>query len=229
MTSLIEGLMRLAGEAEPYLGLLRVGEGEVRIAIALTDSGEEATVILGDEISVSKRVDEPDLRLTMERHAFEEILRGDADFGALIGRSKMSDIRPINFEFLDPDRVAVASEALKAMRTFFFTPGRVKAKDLRADKTGEAHGAHPIPLVYWDGVRCAWYAVREGEVLNEAGERDPYPQVFVILRGRGTFILDDAQLELRHNTAIYVPPNSIHQIRAEEDVEAIWLAWGAPP
>lgn len=226
MTGLVEGLRRLLEEAELYLELLK-REDEVRIAVALTDSGEAATLVVGDRIRVVEGLEEPDLRLTMEKRVFEEILRGDADFGALIGRSKMSDVRPINFEFLNPNRLAAASEALPMM-AFFFTPGKVKVKELRAELAGEAHGAHPIPLVYWDGLRSAWYMVRKGEVLNEEGERDPYPQAFMILRGRGAFILDDVELELRPNTVIYVPRNSVHQIRADEDVEAIWIAWQTP-
>jgi len=229
LTSLIEGLRRLAEEAEPYLDLMKTEGGDVRIAVTLTDSGEGAALVVGDGITVAEEQGEPDIRLTMEKRVFEGILRGGADFGALIGRSKMSDVRPINFELLNMERAAVASEVLKAMMTFFFTPGRVKVKALRPELAGEAHGAHPIPLVYWDGVRFAWYAVRAGEVLNEEGERDPYPQAFVILRGRGVFVIDDARLELRRNTVIYVPPNSVHQIRADEDVEAIWIAWRAPP
>lgn len=43
------------------------------------------------------------------------------------------------------------------------------------------------------------------------------------------FALDEAELELRPSTVVYVPPNSLHQIRADEDVEAIWIAWKTPP
>jgi len=28
---------------------------------------------------------------------------------------------------------------------------------------------------------------------------------------------------------IYVPKNCLHQLRADEDVEAVWLAWQTPP
>ena len=120
-------------------------------------------------------------------------------------------------------------EVIKAGMTFFFTPGRVKVREPRPELAGEAHGAHPIPLVYWDDLRTAWYVVRKGEVMNEEGERDPYPQAVVVLKGKGVFILDKAELELRPGTVVYEPPNSMHQIRAEEDVEAIWIAWKTPP
>jgi mannose-6-phosphate isomerase-like protein (cupin superfamily) len=66
-------------------------------------------------------------------------------------------------------------------------------------------------------------------VLNEAGERDPYPQVMILLRGKGIIVLDGVEIELRPSTAVYIPANSLHQIRAEDDVEALWLAWKAPP
>lgn len=227
MTGLVEGLRSLVEDAKLYFDLLKLEEGEVRIAVELTDSRETATIILGDTIRLVEGAEEPDLLPSMQIHVFDEILRGDADFGALIGRSKMSDVRPINFKILNPNRTTTISEALK-MIVLLFTPGRVKVKELHEELAGEAHGAHPIPLVYWDGVRFAWYVVKEGEVLNEAGERNPYPQAFVILRGRGSFILDDIELELRPNTVIYVPCNSVHQIKAEADVEAIWLAWQTP-
>lgn len=37
------------------------------------------------------------------------------------------------------------------------------------------------------------------------------------------------EAELRPNIAVYVPINSVHMIRADEDIEAIWLAWQTPP
>lgn len=221
-------MRRLVKEMDLYKDLTRLEGDEVRISIALDDA-EEATMVIGDEIQIIERSEDPDLRLTMERAVFDEILKSDADFGALISRAKMSDVRPINFQVLKPDRVSAAFETLKALMTTFFTSGTVKVKDLKAALAGEAHGAHPIPLVYWDGIRFAWYMVKKGEVLNEEGERDPYPQVLVILQGRGTVTIDENKLELRPNTAIYVPVNSVHQIRAEEDVEALWFAWKTPP
>lgn len=63
--------------------------------------------------------------------------------------------------------------------------------------------------------------MRRGKVVNEEGERDPYPQVLVILRGRGTISVDDTELELKPNAAVYVPKNSVHMIKADEEVEAI--------
>ena len=226
---LIEGLRRLVDDMALYKDQLEHSGEELRISVRLTDTGDEATIVVGEEIHVEDSVENLDLRINMEQATFKGLLSREADFGALVGRSRMSDVRPINPEFLKPERVSAAFEVLKVMMNVFFTPGRHKVKELRGELAGDAHGAHPIPLVYWDGLRFAWYQIRRGEVLNEAGERDPYPQVVVPLRGRGTIVLDGEEMELRPSTAVYIPANSLHQIRADEDIEALWLAWKAPP
>ena len=228
-TMLVEELRCLIDDAELYTDLMRPEGGEIRIAVLLTDSGEEATLIIGEQMEVVEGSESPDLRLTMDRSVFDSVLEGEADFGALIGRSRVSDVRPINFQLLSPERAIATTEIVKTMMTHFFNPGKVKIKRLQAELAGEAHGAHPIPLVYWEGLRFAWITVKKGEVMNEEGERDPYPQVIVILRGKGVFQLEDDEFDLEPNTAIYVPVNSVHKIRAEEDVEVVWLAWQAPP
>jgi hypothetical protein len=120
----------------------------------LTDIGEEATLTLRDKIEVGGGSDEADLRMTMERRIFDEVLRRESDFGALMGRSRMSDVRPINLQFLKPERAFAITDTLKATITFF-TPGRVKVKELSGRFAGSTHDAHPIPLVYWDGIRLA--------------------------------------------------------------------------
>ena len=224
---LMAGLKRLVEDAELYEDQLRPEE-EISVAVTLTDTGEEATIIVGDSLSVSEGAENPDLRLTMASQTFQKIIDGEADFGALIGRSRVSDVRPINFQLLNPEKAGTTVEAMKALMTYFFIPGRAKVKRLRRSLAGEAHGARPIPLVYHEGVRFAWYSIGKGEVLNEAGEKDPYPQFVAISKGRGKLILEDEEIQLEPSTGVYIPANSLHKIEAQEDIEAFWLAWKAP-
>jgi mannose-6-phosphate isomerase-like protein (cupin superfamily) len=229
MTGLLEGLCRLKEDAGLYLDLMGLEDDEIRIGVSFVDSDEAATLVVGRGIEVLESMEDPDLRLTMERRVFDSIMAGDADFGALIGRSKISDVRPINVEMLKVDKASSAMEVLKTMMTIFFTPGKVKVKRLRKELAGEAHGAHPIPLVYYDDLRCAWYAIKKGEILNKAGEMDPYPQAIVVLNGEGVIVVGDERLELEPRTVVYIPRNVLHQLEASEDVEVLWLAWQAPP
>lgn len=225
--NLVQSLERLIGEAELYIDQI-LQEGPFRVSVSLTDTGEDATIIAEEELGVVGGSEDSDLCINMESQTLEGILESRADFGALIGRSRYTDVRPINFQLLNPERAATANEALKALAAFLFTPGRVKVRRLTRGLAGEAHGAHPIPLVYQDGIRFAWYTVDEGETLNDEGERDPYPQVVVITRGRGALTLEDEEIMLEPGMAVYIPTSSLHMIQAEEGIEALWLAWKAP-
>ena len=139
----------------------------------------------------------------------------------------MADVRPVNFEIFTEEKAALIWEVGKAMLTYLFTPGRVKVKSLALALAGEAHGAHPIPLVYWDGMRSSWIYLKKGEVLNVEGEKDPWPQLFVILKGQGRAIIGDEEFDVEPNRVVYVPMNLVHQLRAVSDIELIWLAWMA--
>lgn len=228
MTTLIIGLNSLLDEATAYKDLLTRDEFTIKIEIILTDTSESATLVIGQHIILEEGSHEPDLRLTMESDTFNAILEGEADFGALIGRSKLSDSRPINIQFLNPDKSTEIIDSLYTLMTVFFTPGRVKLKKLNEEMAGEAHGAHPIPLVYWNGIRYAWYLVKKGETLNESGESDPYPQVLTVVNGKGTVIIGKEIIEVSSKTVIYIPTNTIHQITAHEDLELMWMAWKTP-
>ena len=224
-----EGLHRFVDESRLYHSMLKPEEGESRVGVRLTDTGEASTIVLGEEITVIRGLDEPHVILTMESTVFRRLLAGEADFGALIGRSKTSEVRPINLEFPDPSKMLEAWRKAKPLMNFFFSPGLVKSKTLSPEFAGDAHGAHPIPLVYWGGLRSSWYHVPRGTVLNEAGEADPYPQLFVILEGGGRLVLDEMAAEVEAGRAYYIPPNSVHMVKAETDMRLIWIAWDTPP
>ena len=225
--SLVDELRRLIGEAKLYVDQIVQGN-PVKIGFRLTDTGEEATLKIDGGLAVVKGLENPDLLLTMERGAFEGMAGGEAIYGALIGRSRASESRPIDFQLLNPGNAPATVEALKSLG-FLFTPGRVKFLDLKKELAGEAHGAHPIPLVYHEGVRFSWYHIGQGETLNEDGEKDPYPQVIVVNRGRGVLTFEDGDVGLVPGRVAYIPVNSLHKVRAEEDLELLWLAWKTPP
>jgi mannose-6-phosphate isomerase-like protein (cupin superfamily) len=163
----------------------------------------------------------------MTRSVFEKIMKGEADAFALGARGHMTEIRPINFEFPNPNRIAELMEIVKPMATFFFTPGRIKIKRLHSTLAGEAHGAHPLPLVYWQGLRSAIYYLKPDEVLNEAGEKDPWPQLFIVRNGSGKVTIDNEEFELVPDTVIFIPRNVLHQVKAQSPTELIWIAWDA--
>ncbi len=223
---LVDEIKRIINEAELYMDLI-VPEDELRACFELVDTGEAVTVVLKEEPEVVEGPIDPDARFFTTRPVFDSILRGEADIFSLTARAKMTDVRPVNFEILTEEKAALIWEVGKAMLTYLFTPGKVKVKSLAPELAGEAHGAHPIPLVYWDGMRSSWIYLKRGEVLNVEGERDPWPQLFVILKGRGRAIIGDEEFDVDPNMVVYIPMSSVHQVEALTDIELIWLAWMA--
>ncbi|MCD6479229.1 AraC family ligand binding domain-containing protein [Candidatus Bathyarchaeota archaeon] len=65
--------------------------------------------------------------------------------------------------------------------------------------------------------------------LTDSGEEATliFAELLVILRDRGWLRLDEGELTIESGLAIYVPPHSLHQLKAESDVELLWIAWRA--
>jgi mannose-6-phosphate isomerase-like protein (cupin superfamily) len=220
-------LRQLLKDSSLYWDVINPATQETRVCVKLSDTHESATVVTGDEMKILEGSVNPDVTITMKGTVLQDIAEGKADAFALIGRGRPDEKRPIEFEIHAKERMKDIWEVGKALLTYFFTPGKIKIKSLSPELAGYAHGAHPIPLVYWDGIRCSWILVKAGEILNKEGEKDPWPQTFIILEGKGKAVVGDTTLPIDPDKAIYIPTNSIHQIIAEEDLKLLWLAWNA--
>jgi mannose-6-phosphate isomerase-like protein (cupin superfamily) len=227
MNEFVDSVKRLLEDASLYTDLLITGTREMRAGIEIVDKNETATLILGDKASVVDGFVNPDFKISMNSRVFWDIIQGRADAFALAGRARNDEMRPIEFKVLNKERSKEAWETIKALLTYFFTPGRVKVKSLNLELAGQAHGAHPIPLIYWNGLRYSWFLVKAGEILNKEREKDPWPQLFIILEGKGKAVVGSEEFEINARTTIYIPRNCVHQIIATEDVELLWLAWQA--
>jgi mannose-6-phosphate isomerase-like protein (cupin superfamily) len=227
MTHLIDTLTQLLEDSELYADLLHIFPESINIGIELTDTNESATLTLGNEQTVDKGLKDVAVRITMTSDILTKIMRREADAFALAGRAHVKDSRPIDFDSIDQNRAVEVMEAIKGLGTFYLNPGRIKTRQLRLDLAGHAHGARPIPIVYWKGLRYAWYHIPTGSILNEDGEKDPWPQAFVVLKGSGKVHILDEILELEPGTVYYIPRNCTHQVHVETPVELLWIAWDA--
>jgi len=227
MNELLSSIRKLLKDASNYHDLLKPDMGEIKAGIELTDTDERVTIILGDKISIAEGLVNPDFKILMSSQTFKDIIQGKADAFALAARARSKEVRPLEFEVYSKERGKEIWETIRALLMYLFTPGTIKIKNLKEELAGQAHGAHPIPLVYWNGLRCSWFLVKAGEILNKEGEKNPYPQLFIILNGKGRAIIGNEEFKIKPRTAIYIPRNSIHQIKADEDIELLWLAWQA--
>lgn len=221
-------LGKLLEEAVFYMDLIKPPEGEIKICVELADIRETATLVLGDKPKVIEGcVGGSDGKISMKKQVLTNILEGKADAFALAARARMDETRPIEFEIYKKERMKELGEVGKVLLTYFFVPGKIKVKYLSPELAGHAHGAHPIPLVYWNGLRSSWIIVKKGEILNKEEEKDPWPQLFIVLEGKGKGIVGDKEFEVKSDMVFYIPKNTIHQLIAEEDIKVIWLAWQA--
>ena len=229
MSDLTHTLLQLLDDAELYLDLLHATEIPISVGFELTDTHETATMIIEeDTIEIIEGINNPTFKFLLTRGILDKAMAGEADLFALVGRSKLSDTRPVDFEFIDKDRIKESMEVIYRLGVYYFLPGPVKARRMKVELAGSAHGAKPIPLVYWKDLRSAWYHLDKGSILNIEGERDPYLQAFILLNGSGRLVLGDIEIRLSPKTTYYIPRNAMHQIHAEDDLELIWLAWDAP-
>jgi hypothetical protein len=153
MNRCLQMMKELSKDASLYADLIRINKREIRISVELTDTGETATLILGDKIEVVDGSENPNGKLSMTRQVLNNIAEGRADAFALAGRGGSDEARPIEFEVYSEERSKEVWETIRALLTYFFTPEKIKIKRLHLKLAGEAHEAHPIPLVYWDGLR----------------------------------------------------------------------------
>ena len=227
MSNCFQILEQLLKDSSLYQDVINPATQETRVCVKLSDTHESATLVMGNEMKTLEGSVNPDVTITMKSTVLQDVAEGNADAFALIGRGRTDEKRPIEFEIHTKERMKDVWEVGKALLTYFFTPGKIKIKSLSLRLAGHAHGAHPIPLVYWNGIRHSWILVKAGEILNKEGERDPWPQIFVVLEGKGKVIVGDEMFPIEPEQAIFIPTNSIHQVIAKEDVKLLWLAWNA--
>jgi quercetin dioxygenase-like cupin family protein len=73
------------------------------------------------------------------------------------------------------------------------------------------------------------YTAKAGQrVVEEHKEQDNHQEMYVVLRGRATFTLDDEEVDAPAGTIVYVRPNTKRGAVAAEDDTAV-LAVGAKP
>ena len=227
MSSCFQILEQLLKDSSLYRDVINPANQETRVCVKLSDTHESATLVVVNEMKILEGSVNPDVTITMKSTVLQDIAEGNADAFALVGRGRADEKRPIEFEIHTKERMKEVWEVGKALLMYFFTPGKIKVKSLSPKLAGHAHGAHPIPLVYWNGVRHSWILIKAGEILNREGERDPWPQVFVTLEGKGKVIVGDETFPIEPEQAVFIPTNCIHQVMAEEDVKLLWLAWNA--
>jgi mannose-6-phosphate isomerase-like protein (cupin superfamily) len=171
----------------------------------------------------------PAMTLRMSEQTLARIHRGELTAFTAAGKGSGADVAPLEVEFgAAAERLEDPKEMMLGFLQHFFAGERPERIQLGEEHSRVVHGAHAIPLYYAEGFRSAWYLVKAGQRLNEPGDTNPYPQAFVIISGRGSAKIGDAEVEVSAGESYYIPPGSDHVLRAApgETLTVIWMAWG---
>ena len=162
---------------------------------------------------------------------YNKIYRGEITGFTSMGRAKMSDSTPLDFELHKPVTDIPMNDLLFFVQRFF-NPSPIDKVILSKENSRIVHGGHAIPLFYQMtdemGVRSAWYQINKGQQVNEPGDTNPFPQYFIIIKGMGFAKIGQDTLRVKENEAYYIAPGHDHVFwtDSEKPMEMIFLAWG---
>jgi len=173
--------------------------------------------------------DQPAFVFSMAGETLRRIHAGEIAALTAGGKALASDVAPLEVEFGEGAKALSAPQQamLEFLQRFFNreSPERIL---LGTEHSRIVHGAHAIPLYYAPGFRSAWYRIVKGQRLNEEGDRNPFPQAFIIISGAGSARIGDRTVAIHAGESFYVPPASDHVVWTDnqDGLVLLWLAWG---
>ncbi len=166
---------------------------------------------------------------TADMETYRKLYKGKLSPITAIGRASINEPAPLDFILQNGMTVGNVnwSDAYFTLINFF-NPHPNNKIVLGQQYSRSVHGGNVIGLYYSVGFRSAWYHINKGEMLNEAGEKDPFEQSFIILKGSGYAKIGKDTIVVNENEAYYIRPNLEHKIwtESEEGVTLLWNAWG---
>lgn len=162
---------------------------------------------------------------------YNKIYRQEITGFTSMGRENMTDSTPLDVEFHQPMEDHQMNDFLFFVQRFF-NPSPHDKVVLSKEHSRIVHGGHAIPLFYQQteevGVRSAWYKISKGQQVNEPGDTNPFPQYFIVTRGKGFAKIGNDTLMVKENEAYYIAPGLDHVFwnESETPLEMIFLAWG---
>jgi mannose-6-phosphate isomerase-like protein (cupin superfamily) len=186
----------------------------------------------GGEVELSSgRAPHPGFTCELNAATLGQLYRGELSGMTAAGKGTGEEVSPL--EILPGSAVPENAPRSTLGPVFHFLTHFWNNDDPERIVLGRDHarplsGASLVGLYYHPGFRSAWYAVRGKESLNGEGDSSPYPQAYVVIRGRARILIDRRTVEVPAGQSIYVPPGAKHAVRSQDgsEVELLWLAWG---
>jgi len=201
------------------------------INLLLKDDGSYWNVVFADGTYSVNRSKNPDAKfmITATLDTYNKIYSGQLSPMTAIGRASIYEAAPLDFILGEGMTINMIdwNYAYFTVINFFNRHPNNKVL-LGREHSRTVHGGNVVGLYYSAGYRSAWYNLVKGQILNEAGEKDPWQQSFIIIKGSGYAKIGGDTLRIKANEAYYIRPNVEHKVwtDSEEGLSLLWNAWG---
>lgn len=227
-TSDFEELLR--GWSESFLTKV-AGDYKDTLNFRLNDDNSHWHVTFSDGSYSIHKGENPDAKfiMTADMETYRKIYTGKLSPMTAIGRASIHEPAPLDFILQNGMTIGEVNWNYAYFTVInFFNPHPNNKIVLGQEHSRSVHGGNVIGLYYSVGFRSAWYHINKGEMLNEAGEKDPFEQSFIILKGSGYAKIGQDTIAIKENEAYYIRPNLEHKVWTESDegVTLLWNAWG---
>jgi mannose-6-phosphate isomerase-like protein (cupin superfamily)/putative sterol carrier protein len=197
----------------------------------VTDLNETWSVIIrqGRNITIQKgEHEQAEYFFKADAETFERIYKGEMTALTAAGKAKGSDVSPLEVDIAENLDFSKEKNKLFTFIQQFFNKSFPEKILLGKKYSRVIHGGHAIPLYYYEGLRSAWYMIKQGERLNEIGDTNPFPQSFIFIEGEGFAKIGSDTVRVKAGESYYIPPNSDHVVwnENEQPLILIFLAWG---
>jgi|Deesub1362B_J571_1020462.scaffolds.fasta_scaffold00001_70 mannose-6-phosphate isomerase-like protein (cupin superfamily)/putative sterol carrier protein len=208
---------------EGIFGIEITGEGGGEWTICIKP-GKKVTVHEGEP-------KEPTFILTTDLSTLRNIYKGRLTALTAAGRAKASDSAPVDIKFMAG--VKPSPEIMKKIFHYgfhFFIQGSPEIVYFDEDHSRFVHGGNVVIFYYTTGLRTAWYQIKKGMVINqdETDQVNPFPTIFICIRGEGKAKLGGKTIILRKGMMVYIPAGMSHMFWNENDepMEGIIIMFG---
>jgi len=101
----------------------------------------------------------------------------------------------------------------------FWTRGLPERIPFGLDYTRFTHGAQASIFYYQKGFRSGYFAIKKGQHANEdeRSKSNPFPSLFIAIKGEGTIIINGITSTLSAGEAILIPAGITHEFLNDND------------
>ena len=183
-------------------------------AIARTESNAASVVLFEGKPKT------PTYYFKTDPETLVKIDKGELNALTASAKAFSKDITPFDVETMpgfQPDENFV--DDMFSVFFHFWTKGLPERIPYGLEYTRFTHGAQASIFYYQKGFRSGYFAIKKGQHANEdeRSKTNPFPSLFIAIKGKGTIIINGMTSKLAAGEAILIPAGISHEFLNAND------------